>query len=245
MRSLKIFFFTFPLAFFCLSLIIMATVLWVHPYSRQPDNRTLQHISVPQEEDGLSILIVHQQEKLRSAVLLSFLPTEGYVLLKTFPPDLMVNGENLASVWSKGKESAVKEQLNLTSDRYIVVDDQQFEKFIDLLGTVPIQLNEPLIYTEADMTISLGRGLQHLDGEQILHYLSEIEKKDDYTQQFSLLLQSICERALILLSKENSQNLYYEMLDCMDSDLSINDYDLCHSSLAFLMQIVKNPVKLA
>ena len=101
MQSLKLFIRSFVPAFFCFTLMIMAAVLWVSPVSRSQEMSAQSYLSLPSEEETLTLLAIHAEDTLQSLTVLSIQPQQGQILLHSFPPETIINGETLSELWEQ------------------------------------------------------------------------------------------------------------------------------------------------
>ena len=114
-------------------------------------------------------------------VLISFDSVKKEVNLLSIPRDTMSNVSRVvrkinASFGEGGIENTIKEVEMLTNlhiDRFIVTTFDGFEKVIDALGGIDMEIPESISYqdTHQDLNINLQKGLQHLDGKTALHFV--------------------------------------------------------------------------
>ncbi|MDO9574466.1 MAG: LCP family protein [Candidatus Contubernalis sp.] len=65
----------------------------------------------------------------------------------------------------------VEDLLGTQVDNYITTNFNGFEKMVDILGGVEIDVEKRMIYRASDVNINLASGLQRLDGKKALQYV--------------------------------------------------------------------------
>lgn len=248
MQRIRSFLWAFFLAFFCLSLMIMAAVLWVTPYSRPQEAPAQSYIAIPKEEDSLILLAIHAEgNELRSLSVINVQTREGQILLKTFPPSAVINGENLGQLRQREGNTALipilSSYLDWDIQRFALVSDQQISALIDRFGPAPVTLEQPLQYSRSDIMVTLEPGTHNLNGEQCLRWLASSENSLTYARRSGQLLQTLINQNISVAAGEQAQETFLTLLDSMDSDLSLGDYDRCHSAWAFMARLVEDPAQ--
>lgn len=149
--------------------------------------------------------------------------------------------ENYSLISFRTKSGEIKIQSNLSStpssayQRKIRISDRQIVSLVDLLKGINIELKSPLKYSENGIHVLLEPGVHTLSGEQLLHYMEQADSCDQ-------LRIAILQQLLPKLCEENGQNHYISMLDCMNSDLTVSDYDNFIDDLSFLLNMTQNPI---
>ncbi len=120
--------------------------------------------------------------------------------------------------------------LSTKIDHYILVDIQAFQRMIDALGGVSIDVEKRMYYEDpwddnGGLVIDLNPGLQHLDGEQAIGYVRYRDKEGDVgrigrQQMFikALLTQAVSPEILPRLPQ-----IITEAQSLFKTDLSLND----------------------
>jgi LCP family protein required for cell wall assembly len=118
-----------------------------------------------------------------SMLLLRFDPEKDYVTVLSIPRDTKtlvkgrgvakINDANLLGGPALAAESVSHLLNNVTIDRYIRINVQGVEKFIDALGGINLYVPQDMKYTDHSqhLYIDLKEGQQHLDGEKALQFL--------------------------------------------------------------------------
>ena len=233
----------FFLSFFCFSLMIMTTVLWVHPFRHQPLEPAPQYLFLPTDKEQLNLLLIHENH---SFSLLSFHPQNGRIELQSIPFHSTVDGHSLPSLYNIGRKNSTKSILSVyfgtDIDKIAVLNDKNLCRIIDLLGGVTLKLDKDFSYRQSDMEINFAPGIHQLNGEQCLHYLTEISSAE--STRWIQLLSAMTEQFLAASPNKNFRELYSKLLDHADSDLTIADYDRCYEAMRFIANVVEKPVQI-
>ncbi len=245
MQNVKIFFQSFIPAFFCFSLMIMAAVLWVSPVS-QPQNAPMQsYLSLPSADDSLTLLAIHAEDTLRSLTLLSIQPQSGQILLHTFPPNTVINGENLSEAWKQKNLSSLKSLISAYSklgiQRTLLIDDRRLFAMLKQFAPISAVLEESLHYTQSGLTVTLEPGMHRLNAEQCLYYLNNAETPSLYARRCEELLQNAINEHWSMMATSQAQETFLHLLDLCDTDLSVSDFDRHGDACSFLAQMVERP----
>jgi LCP family protein required for cell wall assembly len=124
-----------------------------------------------------TIILVNIDPKTKEINLIS-IPRDARVDIPGHGYDKINSAFNSAYFEDGGVELSTKTVENLLGLKeesipyYVVVNFQGFEKVIDALGGVTINVRERMVYYSraGDVKIDLKPGIQHLNGEQALEY---------------------------------------------------------------------------
>lgn len=111
-------------------------------------------------------------------IVAHFDPKKKDVLLVSVPRDTKVNINNKTSKINAAypiggpqlAKSEVEKLLDIEIARYYVINWQGFEKIVDLLGGIWIDVEKPMYYKAKNADIDLKPGRQLLDGKKALGY---------------------------------------------------------------------------
>ena len=125
-----------------------------------------------------AIIVVNIDSKTNKINLIS-IPRDARVDIMGHGYDKVNSAFNSAYFEDGGVELCTKTVENLLGLKnesilyYVVVNFQGFEKVIDTLGGVTIDVKERMVYYSqaGDVKINLKPGIQHLNGEQALEYV--------------------------------------------------------------------------
>ena len=135
------------------------------------------------EDLGYHALVNSFEGLSDSMLLLRFDPSQDYVSVLSIPRDTKalipdrgitkINGANYYGGPALAAESVSNLLNDVTIDRYIRINVQGIEKFIDALGGINVYVPKDMKYTDHSqhLYINLKQGQQHLDGNKALQFL--------------------------------------------------------------------------
>jgi len=188
-----------------------------------------------------TIIVVSLDQKKKIASLIS-IPRDYYVENDIIPDSKI----NEAYYYAKEHFGNSQEGLDyfkkeietlsgLQIQYYIKVNFNSFEKIIDALGGIDINVPESIydpyypkgetIYFE---TFSMSKGLQHMDGATALKYVRSRETTSDFdrSKRQHLVMYAIKEKALTtktILDKDKIQNLLNIVKDNIETNLKVRE----------------------
>jgi len=211
-KQVKLFLHAFFVAFFCFSLMVMWAVLWLQPYSKTVE-QSGNTLSIPQESSSLVIHIVYSDDTIYRYSLLSLQPQKGNITIR-----------NSTSPFSSDDY-----------DRTVQLSKLQLSSLVDYVGGIPVELEKSFAYQKSNINISLEKGTHTLSGEQVLHYLEQNNCN-------SSILISLLNQLFPKLCEENGQDFFLSLLDLIETDLTVADFDNLIEDVSFLYRIVENPI---
>lgn len=199
-----------------------------------------------------TMILVHVDPAKKSAAMLS-IPRDLLVQLPDYGYGRRLDRINTANVWGDVynypgggpalAKKTIENNFGVTVDRYIVIDFQGFEDFIDLIGGIDIDVPEPITdheYPTPDygyMTIHFDAGPQHMDGETALIYARTRKSSSDFAraarqQQVMLAVrEKVLSRDIIpKLTPANLLAIAREFNESVQTDLTIDEmFALAHA----------------
>lgn len=176
-------------------------------------------------------------------------PDSGGAVMLSIPRDLQLeipgHGEdriNTANVYGYLDEypgggpallqATVEANFGIPIDGYLMLDFYAFERIVDALGGIDVEVQEPLHDTQypdprpgdphAYTTVHFGAGLQHMDGQRALQYArSRMSTSDfDRARRQQQVLLAIRERALSLEAIPRWPSLAAAVTAAVQTDLA-------------------------
>lgn len=173
-----------------------------------------------------------------SMLLLRFDPEKDYVTVLSIPRDTKtlvtgkgvtkINDANFVGGPALAAESVSNLLDNVTIDRYIRINVQGVEKFIDALGGINLYVPQDMKYTDHSqhLYIDLKEGQQHLDGGKALQFLRF--RYDAYgdigrVQRQQLFMRSLIEQALNPRTILRMPDILSVVRSHLDTNLTTNE----------------------
>ncbi|AWB46404.1 LytR family transcriptional regulator [Paenibacillus sp. CAA11] len=189
------------------------------------------------------LMLIHVDPELRKVRLLSIprdtrvqLPGIGYTKIN----HAHILGERKSGSHA-GTEAALQAVSNLCSCKinyYVKTDFAGFERFVDKIGGLDLELDEPVTLTYAQQT--LPKGEVHLNGETALHFVRERRslpggdqgRQEHQAQALKALINKLLEPRNLLRIKPLIEEIREDLVDT-----NLEDGDLV--SLAWLAKDLK------
>ncbi len=232
MQTIKAFVLAFIPAFFCFSLMLMGTLLWVQPYSPGQEAPASANLFLPKEEDRMDLLLIHEGQQIRSYTFLSIDPSIGKVRICTFPPTAVINGEKLGELEPEDIKELFALYFREDIERQILLSNQDLMDLVDDIGSVEL-LTEGFSYVEKGLPVTVEAGRHRMDGQLLLRYLQNGKTPLEVCQRSEAALQSYLEKLLPRLNQE----IFLNLLDHMESDLCLADYDQRKDGISLMCQL--------
>ncbi|HBY95279.1 MAG TPA: hypothetical protein DEP84_15225 [Chloroflexi bacterium] len=192
-----------------------------------------------------TMLVLHVDPVARRAGMLS-IPRDLLVQLPDYGYGRRLDRVNTANVWGDVykypgggpalAKKTIENNFGIPVDRYVLVDFNGFENFIDLIDGIDIDVPQPITdheYPTADygyMTIHFEAGRQHMDGETALIYARTRKSSSDFAraarqQQVILAVRSKVLSLNIIpsLTPANLVRIARQFGESVRTDLSIEE----------------------
>lgn len=194
----------------------------------------------PRREGVYTVLLVGLDDsgKRTDTIMMLTLDTdEKAVRIMSVPRDLMSTSKfgnviKINAAYAQGIEETAAEVaavLGYTPNRYVVVDYDAFERLIDTLGGIEVDVFMDMEYDDysGDLHIDIKEGLQTLDGETALQYVrfrsgyaaADIKRIEIQQEFFSAVLAKLASPETILKVPE----LVALFRDCVETDFSAGE----------------------
>lgn len=210
------------------------------------------------KKDPFSVLVMgvddNEERQLGTArtdtiILVTVNPKEGKIDTVSIPRDTFTYIEspeftgyskiNAAYTYEQedGTIEAVEKLMNIPVDFYVTLDFQAFEKIVDSLGGVTIDVPVAISEANADVTkmIELLPGVQTLNGEQALAFARTRKIDNDIKrgERQQMVVKAVIEKALRLESLNNYTSVMDSLTDHFWTDIKSNTLlELAESALS-------------
>jgi len=127
-------------------------------------------------------------------------------------------------------QKAVEGLLGLKMDHYILIDTKAFERVIDAIGGVDIDVEKRMYYEDpwddnGGLVIDLYPGFQHLDGENAIHYVRYRDEEGDIGRigRQQKFMQAVMDKVLSPEILPKIPDIISECFDAVETDMSITE----------------------
>ena len=194
----------------------------------------------PRREGVYTVLVLglDASEKLSDTMMMLTLDTQKKdVRIMSIPRDLMStsvfgNVIKINAAYAQGIEETITEVANVlgyTPNRYVTLDYDAFERLIDAIGGVEMDVFMDMKYDDyaGKLHIDLKEGPQLLDGEKALHYVrfrsgyaaADIKRIEIGQEFFAAVIKKLASPSTILRVPE----LANVFRDCVKTDMSLGE----------------------
>ncbi|WP_312642004.1 LCP family protein [Hydrogenoanaerobacterium sp.] len=249
----KYFVVTFAVAFLVLMMLAVVAVMTLQtkgPTQQNTSQADLDDYYLPKAEDNLTVLLIGRDSEAvppNYFYLIRLDVESGELPVATLPAQTVVhyNGKSatLAELYTTSGAKAVKqglgEMMGITVDRYVSFTAENLIRAVDMIGFVEYELPEALVYKNDNISISLAKGRQMVDGQKLYDILRFPNYGDQHKRgsaSSDLLAHYIDDRLETVLSPQ-ADELFRKVINLTDTDLSFGDYDSRKEALRFLAKL--------
>lgn len=129
----------------------------------------------------------------------------------------------LSSIYSMdfqlGINAAITENFGITTDKYIIFNEKQFEDFLALFNGFTVNVQEEVNYKSHDFNLNLSLGVQQLSPDMTYKYM----KISDNATRESVICDVI-KSVLVADYVDDSEKLFKSFVNLCKTDISVIDY---------------------
>ncbi|MSQ27326.1 MAG: LytR family transcriptional regulator [Dehalococcoidia bacterium] len=202
------------------------------------DRRPIEEHDAPARTD--TIMVASLDTVGRRASVLS-IPRDLLVVIPLAPDRTVLDRINAANVLGDLAQypgggvalvrATVKLNMGIRVHHHVVLDFIAFERIIDAIGGVDLDLPEPLVdnsYPTADfrtVQVTLPKGKQHLRGEQALWYARSRSQSSDFSrmQRQQEVLKAVQRRLTQVDTLPLLPTLWSELRGAVETDLTLGE----------------------
>ncbi|NLL63861.1 MAG: hypothetical protein GX241_06495 [Ruminococcaceae bacterium] len=244
----------FSVIIFAIVSASIATYVKEHPKSRSSNGQESEITVTPvaQMKEELTILFSGTKTNSKEIVFLSYITmntVEKKFIVTCVPVTEKWQGKTFVEIYKpknyKGTKpddlvEAVSKKYDIKIDRYLIVTEKIFKKFIGALGPYEIDLKTRINYNGEDFTLNLLKGPQKLTAENFFKYIRfmglgdsnyNLEKQAEVIADF--LSQKISEKNM-----EKGDDIFSALINASENNITIVDYTKYKT---FLTDISKEP----
>lgn len=192
------------------------------------DKATIMIMGVDQREDDVgrsdTLMVTMIDPKKNKAALLS-VPRDTRVRIKGYGYDKI----NAAYAYGGHKlsESTVEDFLGVRIDHYIIINTHSFQRIIDALGGIDINVEKRMYYEDpwdddGGLLIDLQPGMQHMDGKTAVTYVRYRDEEGDIgrVERQQKFMKAVMEKAASPAIITRLPAVIKEVMDSVETDLS-------------------------
>lgn len=188
------------------------------------------------------ILLVCNGESNRDMLFLALFDFRVYaesIVITPLSPDTLSDGSSYREKYAYGGidllVSAVESVRQCQIDRYAVIDRSGFSALTDSLGGVTLDVTESYTYESSDKSYQVETGENKLEAAMLYTYLKINAEKSDGPERVAVLLSLIVNDYLASVQKEDAQELFGALTNCVNTDITIADYYSCRTDIDYLL----------
>ncbi len=248
------------MALFLVFLLVIAVITGVHfhnnPDSEQisennavttrPENTLSSGTNGDEKDPELSgdstFLVVCRDENGKNVIFMTLLDFRIYsenIILTMLSPDTRYGGRTYEDILSYGGikmlVDAVESVRQCTVDRYAVTDREGFCEIADIMGKVPMNVTESFSYRSSDKSYEVEIGENEMESAMLYTYIKLNSEKPDGLKRVSELLCTVINTYLASADTEEAQELFGELCDCVNTNITVFDYYSCASDIEYLI----------
>ena len=192
------------------------------------DKSTIMIMGVDQREDDVgrsdTLMVTMIDPKKNKAALLS-VPRDTRVKIKGHGYDKI----NAAYAYGGHKlsESTVEDLLGVRIDHYIIINTHSFQRIIDALGGIDINVEKRMYYEDpwdddGGLLIDLQPGMQHMDGKTAVTYVRYRDEEGDIGRidRQQKFMKAVMEKVTSPAIVTRLPAVIKEVMDSIETDLS-------------------------
>lgn len=210
--------------------------------SAQPSGTSTENLSSDALCGDSKILLVCNGESNRELLFLMLFDFRVYaesIVITPLSPDTLADGSSYREKYAYGGidllVSAVESVRQCQIDRYAVIDRSGFSALTDCLGGVTVNVTESYTYESSDKSYNVETGENELEAAMLYTYLKLNAGKSDGPERVAELLSAIVNDYLAAVRKDDAQELFGTLTNCVSTDITIADYYSCRTDIDYLL----------
>lgn len=210
--------------------------------SAQPSRTATENVSSDTLSGDSKILLVCNGDSNREMIFLMLFDFRVYseaIVITPLSPDTLADGSSYRAKYAYGGidmlVSSVESVRQCRIDRYAVIDRSGFSALTDCLGKVTMEVTESYTYESSDKNYRVDTGENELESAMLYTYLKINAEKSDGPARVAGLLCTIINDYLSTVKKEDAQELFGELTNCVNTDITIADYYSCRTDIDYLL----------
>lgn len=199
-------------------------------------------IPAARKEDCMTVLLmgVKDRESVSNTYLLvRFDPVNGRIPVLSLPPQTLVvkpEGDQtpltLSEAYRFGGHTlamrALSNTLDISIDRYAVVEAGRFIEIASMIGSIQYQLGQDLSYQDSERVIQLSKGMQLVDGQKALDIMTypQYPGGDSVRAEVTAALAAqIINSRISLAASPAVESLFKGIVNRVETDITYMDFE--------------------
>ena len=237
-----------------LMLVIGIIFVCIYFYSDKNDDTVADstvmqtaHQSVAQKNDGTlsgdsCILVVCNGEKIGEAIFMALFDFQIFAeRIIVTPLDMNVSdgvktyAQNYAYGGINDLIASIEKVRNCNIDRYVTINKEGISSLTDTLGAVNLYVAEEYTYASSDKSYTVESGYNELEAAMLYTFLKINSSDKNNGSKIAQLICSIVNSYLDGIEPEEAQELFGELCNCVNTDITIADYYTCSSDIEYIL----------
>lgn len=188
------------------------------------------------------ILVVCNSDKIGEAVFMALLDFHIFAeRIIVTPLDMSVSDgtKTYAQNYSYGGINdlviAIEKVRNCNIDRYVTINKDGISSLTDTLGAVNLYVAENFTYESSDKSYTVESGYNDLEAAMLYTFLKISSSSENGVNKIAQLLSTIINSYLKDIRPEEAQELFGELCNCVNTDITVGDYYTCSSDIEYLL----------
>lgn len=231
-----------------LVVILAVVIISMYTDNDSSDENTVQDNAenLTSEQTGLlsgdsNFLVVCNGETPGETVFMSLVEFRIYsesIVVTPLLADTEVTGSTYGEYYAYGGISMLKNAVESTRqckiDRYVVMDEDGFCDIIDMMGKVPVTVNEEFTYVSSDKSYLVRTGDNEFEAPMLYSYFTVISKKNS-PELLADLMCTVINEYMPDIEADDALAYFEDLCNCVNTDISIADYYSCSADIEHLI----------
>lgn len=206
-----------------------------------------QQTDIFSEQDNIlagdsTILLVCNSETISKPmfmVLFDFHILSESIIITPLNMNVADSGRTFAQSYSYGGinelVASVERVRNCNIDRYAVIDKNGISELTNILGKINLYIEEDYTYFASDKNYAVDAGYNNLESAMLYGYLKSICEESDNYEKIADILCTIVNYYISDIDADRAQELFEDLCNCVNTDITISDYFTCSSDIEYLL----------
>ncbi len=253
-RRWRLFALSFAVTFLIVGLMFLVVAFGALPQNTPPPETQPSFgdgAYLPKSEDRLTLLVIGEDGVTGTLTfaLMGFFPDTGNITVAVLPKDTYLEGEHrsdtLSGIYRAGGgemvSSALSSVLEVSMDRYAVIQSGEFVDLVNRVGSVDFEI--PYDLSDTMGQLSLGMGLQQLDGSKMLDvFLAAFPNGEPQRCNLTAqIISTVINTHLPLMQGPEAEEVFLAAVNACETDFTQLDFESRREAARFLAELSVRP----